>query len=323
VNGLPIEGKAFLSPGPSGFKFNCDDRLADHDMLLDMVKTSLVGQGCLTEALLAKGGAAEIWSQLCNAAKGSPARRSDSAPRPSTSTSFPTRANEALSTHGLDISSITNITVPIHIKVDHREPPEMVELLRQGPKTFVEVCSLEIGDYLIDERVIVERKTVADFEASVIEDDKRLFTQSERIKHRPELLPVVLLEGDVFGRRQRMSVPQITGAITFLSMIQGMNVLTTLDMVHSAYFLIKLGAHAGENGLGYDVALRTKKPKAILSARRFVLEGIPGVSAALAEVLLEHFGTIAKLAAASEKDLLAVPGIGPQRAKQIREVLAG
>ena len=299
---------------------NCDDAYADSAMLLGMLKTTLVEQGILAHA---DGDPAAIWSTLCAAAKGG-ARRSAAGPtaRPS-STTFPVRDSEAPSTHGLDIRTITNIRKLIHVKVDHREPPEMVELLRQGPMTTVEVCTLELGDYLIDDRIVVERKTVADFEASVIDSDKRLFTQSERIKHRPELIPVVMIEGDVFGRRQRMSVQQITGAISFLSMIQRMSVITTLDIIHSGYMLIKLGAHGGENGLGYEVALRSNKPKAILSARRFVVEGIPGVSAGLAEVLLDHFGSIAKLAAATERDLLEVPGIGPQRAKQIREVLTG
>jgi hypothetical protein len=48
--------------------------------------------------------------------------------------------------------------------------------------------------------------------------------------------------------------------------------------------LAKIAQHL--HGLGYDLALRTDKPKALLSARSYVLEGIPGVSAGLARALL-------------------------------------
>lgn len=51
-----------------------------------------------------------------------------------------------------------------------------------------------------------------------------------------------------------------------------------------AYMLAKIAQHL--HGLGYDLALRTDKPKALLSARSYVLEGIPGVSAGLARALL-------------------------------------
>lgn len=154
------------------------------------------------------------------------------------SSQFSARTPAAPSTHDLDVATIKNITKPIHVLVDHREPPEIVELLRRAPMTTVEVCALELGDYLIDGHLIVERKSVGDFEASIIDDDKRLFTQSERMKHRPELVPILVIEGDVFGRRQRMTAQQITGAITFLGVIQGMSVLTTLDLAHTAYMII-------------------------------------------------------------------------------------
>lgn len=323
VNGLPTSGKAYLTLKRNRVTLVADeiddDEVENLSVLLfnDLVSRGIVG---------AHTRDAQTWKQLLELAS-SPRSKP---PPPSvghafesaTGGQFPVRTPEAPSTHGLDIRTITNISKPIHIKVDHREPEAIIDLLRTAPMTTVEVCSLELGDYLINDKIIVERKSVSDFEASVIDDEKRLFNQSERLKHQTDWIAVLLLEGDVFGRRQRMSAAQISGALTYLGVIQGMNVITTLDQIHTSYFLIKLGAHDG-SGLGYELALRTKKPKALLSARSYVLEGVPGVSAGLARLLLQHFGSIARIAAASEAELCAVPGIGAKRAAQIVAVLQG
>lgn len=308
VNGLPSSGKCFLTLKKGSIVLVTDGPGADSAALRDRLVREVVAQGWLTSKDVDNW---DAWVELGGQ------RNHDRREAPPA----PIRMPEAPAAHGLDITRIP-IKEPIHIQVDHREPEAIVQLLRSAPKVTVEVCALPLGDYVIDSRIIVERKSVADFEASVVDDDKRLFTQSERMKHQPDLLAVCLLEGDVFGRRQRMSVEQITGAITFLGMIQGMNVLNTLDHIHSAYLLVKLGQHAGA-GLGYDLALRGKKPKALLSAKLFVLEGIPGVSSALARTLLCTFGSIAAIAAATPAELEEVPGIGRKRAQQIREVLAG
>jgi len=55
---------------------------------------------------------------------------------------------------------------------------------------------------------------------------------------------------------------------------------------------------------------------------RAVVESLPMVGPKLAKALLAHFGSVEALAAAPEKDLAAVPGVGAKRAKVIRAVLA-
>jgi ERCC4-type nuclease len=48
---------------------------------------------------------------------------------------------------------------------------------------------------------------------------------------------------------------------------------------------------------------------------------LPMIGPKLAKTLLNHFGTIEKLAAASEDDLKAVSGLGEKRAKLIRALI--
>src|SRR5690606_5466971 len=100
----------------------------------------------------------------------------------------------------LDLATI-KVPEPVSIVIDHREPSELVELLRGLPNVEVEHRALDLGDILINDRVIVERKCCdrasggTDFEASVIEDGKRLFNQSERLKFADDMMAVILLEG--------------------------------------------------------------------------------------------------------------------------------
>ncbi|MGC8850441.1 MAG: helicase-related protein, partial [Candidatus Bathyarchaeia archaeon] len=69
---------------------------------------------------------------------------------------------------------------PVKVLVDHREANSRVvaELSRLG--VDVELASLPHGDYILSERVAVERKTINDFASSII--DGRLFEQASTLK---------------------------------------------------------------------------------------------------------------------------------------------
>jgi ERCC4-type nuclease len=237
-----------------------------------------------------------------------------------TAVSGGSRAPEALN---LDIRTI-KVPDKVTIRVDAREPAELVDLLRQAQNVDVIVESLPIGDFILNDTVIVERKcctnTPTDFENSIINDDKRLFYQSEKLKFEEDKIAIIMLEGDVYSNSLRMLVQQIDGALSFLAVIQKLSILQTYNLNHTAYVLVKLATHH-RSGLGYELGLRSKKPKTLLSQQSFVLEGLPGVNAEMAGRLLEAFGTVQAVCNAGYADLLKVPGIGPKRAQQIVDVL--
>ena len=64
---------------------------------------------------------------------------------------------------------------PLRIIVDDRERADgkVLAALAARDDVTVEIARLEVGDYRVERRVVVERKTVADFAASLI--DGRLF----------------------------------------------------------------------------------------------------------------------------------------------------
>ncbi len=54
--------------------------------------------------------------------------------------------------------------------------------------------------------------------------------------------------------------------------------------------------------------------------RRLLLSAIPLIGEEVAGALLDHFGSLEAVARATEKELLEVPGIGPERARRIRQI---
>jgi len=204
------------------------------------------------------------------------------------------------------------------IEVDHREPAQIDAMIARAPNTKVVRAHLPIGDYRINGVILVERKSTRDFANSV--QSGHLFDQAQRIGIEPDVVGMVVLEGDLFGGKIGMLKSQITGAISCLFLVQGMSVINTADLEHTAYALAKLGQH-NANGLGYALTLRKDKPKKLLDAQRFVLEGLNGINCNMADTLLKHFGSVRAVINADYEQLVAVRGIGPKRAASIIEVL--
>lgn len=203
---------------------------------------------------------------------------------------------------------------PVEIEVDHREPEEIDAYLAQVENVVVTRKHLPLGDFLINGHIVVERKSTRDFALSV--QSHHLFDQAQRMGFQPGMLGVVLVEGDVFGEALGMLESQITGALTCLSFVQSMTVFQTKHLQHTAYVLAKIAQH-DRNGLGYNLTLRKSKPTAILDAQRFILEGFNGITTVMADRLLREFGSVGRVLAATEAELLKVKGMGKKRVQDL------
>lgn len=264
------------------------------------------------------GAMGQLFFEAIKAKCGTPKAR---AATPVTKGNFPQYTPVAERLFGAD-TAFENIVneLEVVIEVDHREPEEIDAWLRRAGNTKVIRGHLPVGDYRINDTILVERKSAVDFAQSV--QSSHIFDQAQRIGLVEGSVGIVLIEGDIYGMNPGMYVTAITGAITCLQSVQGMSVFQTLDLKHTAYALASI-ARNSRNGLGYELATRKDKPTQLLHAQHYVLEGISGVSPALAGKLLVHFGSIRDLAAADEKALREVDGVGPKTAKTIVEVLSG
>jgi ERCC4-type nuclease len=310
VQNLPIEGKAWVERSGAGTKGVFDGNHAGMTEA-DLLKTVEELAGCSPLA----------WSEFLDAVESKPKAprgREQGQMAASRRGGVPTSKSwSTIDALKLDPNVMAHpLTEEVTIIVDDREPAEFVDRLRQVRNLKVEIASLPTGDFLLPGKAIIERKTNVDFAASIIE--KRIFTQAERLAV-ADLRGIILLEGNVYDQ-DNLSLESITGMLTYLSTL-GISLMPTLSIEHSVYTLVTYIKQMTQ-GLGYEIALRGPKHKGDpMQKAKFVVEGFPGISANLAKVLLDHFGSIVKLSNSSLAELSAVPGIGPARALAIHETL--
>jgi len=195
------------------------------------------------------------------------------------------------------------------------------DLLQKKHGLIVEMAELDSGDYVLSEEggIAVERKDRNDLVGSIM--DGRLFPQLAKMKASYERF-IYILEGDVLNVRSEIKPEAIRGALSYLSVIEGVAVHHTQDPAGTADMLQIMTRHAQE-GLGYEVPMRAGKPKDLRTAMQFLIEGLPGIGPGNAKKLLAYFKTPAAIFAATEADLVKAPGIGKKGAQKVRELLDG
>lgn len=204
-----------------------------------------------------------------------------------------------------------------NIIVDSRESRSglALHLNRLGANVIGE--ELECGDYVLAEGFVVERKAANDFVLSI--QDRRLFSQVSIMKSTYKRV-VIVVEGDIFSTRSTMTPDALLGAISWLTVIEGVPVVTTTDTNQTAQLLLTMQRHALE-GLGYEIALRGSKPKDRRAQSQYLVEGLPGIGPMAAKKLLAHFGSAKAVFEAPVEALRAVAGIGPKTVAAMHDTL--
>ena len=213
------------------------------------------------------------------------------------------------------MSEDTNFLV---IMADMREKRSKVcGYLEKSQKAVVKYVDQLAGDYICGSGDAVERKESSDFINSIMHN--RLFSQGRLLKAE-YARPIILIEGDVFNTRSQVSHAALIGAISYISVIEGISVIHTYDTQQTAQMLETMARHS-QQGLGYEVALRSQKPKDFSTLSQFIVEGFPSIGPKTAQNLLKKFKSVARVFSATEKQLCEVPGIGKKTASRIHEIL--
>jgi len=216
---------------------------------------------------------------------------------------------------------MSKINVPINITADDREHKNEVIKSLMGIEN-VEVCirRLSMGDYQVENRLIVERKTLKDFALSII--DGRLFKQMIRIAN-STFTGVLILEGtaidtvDLGITREAMQ-----GALITVSLILGIPVLRSKDPSETARLIVYIGRQIESMTRG-GVQRHGYRPKDERKRQIFILQGLPGVGPERAGRLLDSFGSVEAAISASSSELQSVDGIGKSIADKIKWVVNG
>jgi Fanconi anemia group M protein len=204
----------------------------------------------------------------------------------------------------------------LSVIVDNRERNTdlLCELESLGLKIAID--TLPVGDYIVSDRVCIERKTISDFESSIVTG--RLFEQAARLSEAYER-PIIMIEGEKEEFRMKGAV--ISGAIASLYIDYDIPVITTFDAKESAQMIKYVVKHEQEG--------KTRVPSVKGGARSFtqsqfmekIIGNIPGVGIETAKNLLDHFGTVQSVIAANEKELMKVDNVGEKRAKAIFDLM--
>jgi Fanconi anemia group M protein len=208
----------------------------------------------------------------------------------------------------------------VEIVVDQRELDSAIARdlsTREGIETGLE--TLAVGDYVLSDRVVVERKTVEDFLDTLTGGDRSIFEQvGDAARHYAR--PVVVIEGeDLYGARN-VHHRAIQGALASLAVDFGASVLQTSGEDETADLLETIARREQEEA-GEVSVHGEKQSKTLTEQQEYVVSSVAEVGPVTARGLLAHFGSVEAVMTASEDDLRAVDGVGEVTAMRIREVV--
>ncbi|QLD86512.1 DEAD/DEAH box helicase [Natronomonas halophila] len=188
---------------------------------------------------------------------------------------------------------------------------------REGIETQLE--TLDVGDYVLSDRVVVERKAVEDFLDTLTGGDRSMFEQvgsAARYYGRP----VVIIEGEGLYEKRNVHPNAIRGALASLAVDFGASVMQTTDPEETADLLEVIATREQETD-DREVSVHGEKGgKTLTEKQEYVVSSVAEVGPITARGLLEHFGSVEAVMTADEDDLQEVDGVGEVTAERIREI---
>jgi Fanconi anemia group M protein len=208
----------------------------------------------------------------------------------------------------------------IELVVDQRELDATIARdlsTREGIETRLE--TLAVGDYVLSDRVVVERKTVSDFLDTLTGGDRSMFEQvGDAARHYAR--PVVVVEGDDLYGERNVHPKAIHGAVASLAVDFGTSVLRTGDESETADLLATIAGREQDDS-GREVSVHgEKQSKTLTEQQEYVVAAIAEVGPVTARSLLAEFGSVEAVMTAGEEELREAEGVGAVTAERIREV---
>jgi ERCC4-type nuclease len=225
--------------------------------------------------------------------------------------------------------------------IDTRER-ELLPLLAAWPSKTLPVGDIWIGlsgEEIATGGIVIERKTVADFEASIIdgryrEQRTRLVSYCQQHGGRP----LYIIEGDMDRMLGKFSEQTLQKMLNRLMLRYGVPVIHTVSVEGTANACRLLATQIEEEStifvatdagaLSYASTVTVSKRGNRDDPRNFalgVLQGCPGISCAAATAILDTFGTLSGVFAAEEAALATVlvgkRKVGPVVAKRLLGLL--
>lgn len=203
---------------------------------------------------------------------------------------------------------------------DDREPDEICNLLVKCQQK-----RLPLGDYIVNDTVIIERKTASDFVNSLV--TKHLKSQVYRLT-KAYANPVLAIVGNIYIEAQerisRQALIAQLASLTARHNLEGARGKVSLITFETDYdfalYLKYLDKKTAENKPFTNPDLEELDKNDIEAVKNGLLNSVPNLGDVLIKNLLHKFGSIRNIGNASVKELTETDGVGLKKAKVIFRV---
>ena len=209
----------------------------------------------------------------------------------------------------------------VEVVIDQRELDAGIARdlsMRDGTRTRLE--TLAVGDYVLSDRVVVERKTVEDFLETLTGGDRSMFEQVGDAA-RNYTRPVVVIEGEGLYDRRNIHPKAIHGAVASLAVDFGASVMQTTGEDETADLLSVLATREQEEDDRSVSVHGEKQSRTLAEQQEYVVASIAEVGPVTARSLLEELGSVEAVMTADCEQLMTAEGVGEVTAERIREVV--
>jgi Fanconi anemia group M protein len=212
-------------------------------------------------------------------------------------------------------------TEEAEIVVDQRElDATIAKALSKRDDVRTRLETLAVGDYVLSDRVAVERKSVADFLDTLLDGDRSLFEQIGDLS-RAYARPILILEGDGLYEERNVHPEAIRGALASLAVDFDVSVLQTAGETETGELLHTIASREQSERDRTVSVHGEKSAKTLTEQQEYVVSAIADIGPVTAQSLLRAFGTVEGVMTAREDDLRTVSGVGEVTASRIREVV--
>lgn len=174
------------------------------------------------------------------------------------------------------------------IIIDSREPDSIAKNLEELGVTVTKQ-QLTVGDYVISDKLIVERKATSDFWQSLV--NQRLFDQIKRLTDTYEQV-IFILEGIVANPETRTA---IYGAMSYMILRHSVQFIPTENHQSTAILLDRLCSWVQEDRKDPILARTAPKRLTLEDQQNYLIQGLLGVGDKTAKALLEAMGSPEKI----------------------------
>ena len=213
---------------------------------------------------------------------------------------------------------IINTSTSGIIWVDYRENKSKVPQLLKDLDLDVRIVNNQIIDYVLGVDIGVERKTYADFIASI--RDKRLFNQVMILKENFSY-PLLIIEGRHNKKYCIANKNILRGIYIYVMVKQRVPIMRTANEEATSKIIYDLTKYINRSGKMFSPMYYKRKAVTLKEKRKRILESFPGIGLETSREILINFSSLTDFFLSEVEVIMEVKGIGQKKAQSIKEIL--